>query len=94
MPKSFYRLGEIINDNPGLASLRKTLKQSEVVEFFPEIFPEFKKVVSAVRVEKKTLFLTSESSAWKSELKFQEQLIIEKVNKYFKEERIKWIRFV
>jgi len=94
MPKSFYSLGEIINDNPGLASLRKTLKQSEVVDLFPDIFPEFRKVVSAVKVEKKTLFISAEGSAWKSELKFKDQLIIEKINKYFKEERIKWIRFV
>lgn len=94
MPSGFNSLSDIIEHNPGLSGLRKALKQSEVVNSFAEIFPEFQKVVAAVKVEKKTLFLSAESSAWKSELKFKDQLIIEKINNHFHEERVKWIRFV
>lgn len=94
MPKGFHSLAEIVNDNPELSGLRNSLKQSEVISSFYEVFPNFKKVVTAVRVEKKTLFLSVESSAWKSELKFMDMLIINNINDYFKDERIKWIRFI
>ncbi|MHB8578330.1 MAG: DciA family protein [Ignavibacteriaceae bacterium] len=94
MPKDFYSFAEIVNENPELSSLRNSLKKSEVIDSFYKIFPDFQKVVSAVKVEKKTLFLSAESAAWKSELKFKDQLIIEKINNHFKEERVKWIRFV
>lgn len=94
MPKDFHSFAEIVNDNPELSSLRNSLKQSEVVDSFYKIFPDLRMVVTAVKVEKKTLFLSAESAAWKSELKFKDQIIIEKINNHFKEERVKWIRFV
>ncbi len=94
MHDGFNSLSDIIDQNPGLSGLRKVLKQSEVVNSFYEIFPEFQKIVTAVKVEKKTMYLSAESSAWKSELKFKDQLIIEKINNHFHEERVKWIRFV
>jgi len=52
------------------------------------------KIASAVKVEKKTLFLRVENSAWRSEIKFKEKIIIDKVNEYFKDDRIKAVRFV
>ena len=94
MHKDFHSLAEIVNESPGLSGLRNSLKQSEVINSFYEIFPNFKKVVLVIKVEKKTLFLSTESSAWKSELKFMDMLIIKKINDHFKEERIKWVRFV
>ncbi len=94
MREGFHRLSDIFNSEPGLASIRKTLKQSDVVNDFEKIFPEFKKVAEAVKVEKKCVCLRVENAAWRSELKLREQQIINKINNYYKEERIKYIRFV
>ena len=79
--------------NPHQRRGQRMIKQSDVVIGFYIIFPELKKVVRPLKVEKKILFITVENSILRSELKFQESLIVSKVNKYFKEERIKGIRF-
>jgi hypothetical protein len=50
-------------------------------------------VVKPIKVDKKVLFINVENSIMRSELRFKEALIINKVNKYFNEERIKGIRF-
>lgn len=94
MREGFYRLSDIFNTEPELANIRKVLKQSDVVNDFEKIFPEFKKVAEAVKVEKKCICLRVENSAWRSELKFRENQIINKINNYYKEERIKYVRFV
>ncbi len=86
-------LAEIFEGDPGLAAVRKTVKQSDVVLEFYKIFPEMKKVVKPVKVDKKLLFISVENSILRSELKFSENLFVSKVNNYFKEERIKGIRF-
>ncbi len=93
MPEKFKRIGDILNENPGLAPIRKIIKQSDVIIGFYDIFPELKKVVKPVKVEKQTLFIKVENSILRSELRFQENLIVSKVNNYFKEERIKGIKF-
>lgn len=93
MPDKFKSIADILNEDPDLAPVRKIIKQSDVVIGFYNIFPELKKVVRPLKVEKKILFITVENSILRSELKFQESLIVSKVNKYFKEERIKGIRF-
>lgn len=93
MPDKFRSFADIIDGDPGLAPLRKIIKQSDVVIDFYKIFPELKKVVKPLKVEKKLLVISVENSILRSELKFQEGLIVSKVNKYFNEERIKGIRF-
>jgi hypothetical protein len=93
VPDNFKSIGEIFEKNPGLAAVRSTVKQSEVVIEFFNIFPEMRKVVKPVKVYKKILFISVENSILRSELKFNENLLISKVNGYFKEERIKGIRF-
>ncbi|MHB1685895.1 MAG: DUF721 domain-containing protein [Ignavibacteriaceae bacterium] len=94
MPKSFYSFAEIVKKEPALAGLRKNLNESDVVNEFKDIFPDLQKVATAVKVNKKTLYLSVENASWRSELKFKDMLIIEKINEHFKEERIKWIRFL
>ena len=94
MHDKFISIKEALNTNPGLTSVRNTLKQSEVIEKFFSVFPEMEKVVKPVNVIKKTLLLSVESSVLKSELKFNQAIMIEKINKYFNEERVKSIRFV
>ncbi len=93
MPDKFKSIAEIFEGNPGLAAVRKAVKQSDVVLEFFKIFPEMKKVVKPVKVEKKILCISVENSILRSELKFSESLLVSKVNNYFNEERIKGIRF-
>jgi hypothetical protein len=93
MPDKFKSIGEIIAENPGLAGVRKTVKQSDVILEFFKIFPEMKKVVKPVKVYKNLLFISVENSILRSELKFRESQLVSKVNKHFNEERIKGIRF-
>ncbi len=94
MPENFKSLGEIINKDPAFANLRNVIQQSDVVIEFQKIFPEIGKVTTAVKVEKKTIYLRVENAAWRSELKYREKDIIDKINNYFNDERIKAVRFV
>ncbi len=93
MDNGFLKLSDIIDSQPEFEGLRKRIKETEVVENFFEIFPDLGKVAKAVKVDKKTLFLKVENSVWRSELKFSESIIVEKINTFFKEERIKFIKF-
>ncbi|MDR3609655.1 MAG: DUF721 domain-containing protein [Ignavibacteriaceae bacterium] len=93
MDKGFIKLSDIINNEPAFGGLRKRIKETEVIDGFFEIFPDLSKVVKPSRVDKKTLFLKVENSVWRSELKFSETRIIQKINEFFKEERIKHIKF-
>ena len=94
MDKDFVKLSEIINTKPEFEGLRKRLKETEVVDGFLEIFPDLGKIAKALKVDKKTLFLKVENSVWRSELKFSESVIVEKINSFFKEERIRYLKFL
>jgi hypothetical protein len=91
---NFVSIKDVFNRDPELANVRKIVKQSEVVEKFYGIFPDLEKIVFPKRVEKKTLFLNVENPALRNELKFNEELLIKKINKFFHEERVKSIRFI
>jgi hypothetical protein len=93
MPENFKSIADILNSEPGLETVRKIIKQSDVVIEFFRIFPRMKKVVKPLKVEKRILFIKVEDSVLRSELKFREVMLVEKVNKYFNEEIIKGIRF-
>ena len=93
MDKGFVKLSDVINTKSEFEGLRKKIKEAEVVDGFLEIFPDLAKVAKALKVDKKILFLKVENSVWRSELKFSENIIVEKINTYFKEERIKFIKF-
>jgi hypothetical protein len=92
MPEKFLSMAEIIKSDPGLAGIRKVIKESDVIINFYKIFPDWEKVVTPKKVEKKVLHLKVENAAWRNELKFKEELILRKVNKFFNDERIKWIK--
>ena len=94
MTKRFKSITEIINEDEELSELRKVTKGFRVVEEFNSIFPDLIKVAKPVKVEKKILFLKVENSVWRSELNFQQKIIVEKINKYFSEQLIKTVRFV
>lgn len=94
MLENIKSIGDIINKDPAFSNLRNVIQQSDVVIEFKKIFPDLQKIASAVKVEKKTLFLRVENAAWRSELKFKEKNIIDKVNEYFKDNRIKAVKFI
>ncbi|MEO8398523.1 MAG: DUF721 domain-containing protein [Ignavibacteriaceae bacterium] len=86
------KLSDIFKNEPGLNGIRKIISQSDVVIEFNKIFPDLEKIAVPIKVDKKVLLLKVENPAWRNELKFKEELIIHKVNKFFKEERIKWVK--
>ena len=94
MHNGFMSLSEIFNTDPALARVRKIVKESDVVTEFGKIFPDLVKVAEPVKVENTILLLRVENAAWRSELKFKENIIIDKINNYFKEMRINRVKFV
>lgn len=94
MHNKFISLKDAINTNPGLVKVRNSVKQSEVIEKFFNVFPEMQKVVTPVSVNRKVLLLKAGSSVLRSELRLNESLIIEKINNFFNEERVRSIRFI
>ena len=90
----FKSISEVIESEKDFLSLRESMKNFDVTSEFEKIFPELKIIAQAVKVDKKVLFLKVENSVWKSELNFQKKLIVEKINKHFKIEVIKSIKFL
>jgi len=94
MPSGFKSLKEAFKRERALAGIREIVEASDVVVSFTELFPNLEKVATPVSCEKKTLKLKVENAAWRNELKFMEAEIIDKVNAFFKEQRINQIRFI
>jgi hypothetical protein len=90
----FKSITEVIEKEKDFEKLRDTVKNYNLVDEFEKIFPELSNVASAVKTEKKTLYLKVENSVWKSELNFQKNILIEKINKHYKEQIIKSIKFL
>ena len=93
MPDGFVSLADAFDKEPMFDGLRKRIKESDVVADFFIIFPDLIKIAAPVKVEKKILFLKVVNSAWRSELKYKEKVIIDKVNEHYNEERIKYLKF-
>lgn len=94
MNNSFKSMAEIFKLEPGLEKVRKVMLHSDVILDFEKIFPELTATVIPVKFEKKVLFLKIENAAMRSELKYKESLIIEKINKYFNNSAlVKSVRF-
>ena len=94
MHSGFKSLKEIFNREKALSPLRETVDASDVTVHFIEMFPNLEKVAVPVSCEKKTLKLKVENAAWRNELKFMEAEMIEKINKFFNDQRINQIRFI
>ncbi len=90
----FVSIKEAFNTYSELAKTREAVKEIEVTEKFFLVFPEMEKVIIPASVNRKVLLLRVESSVLRSELRLNESLMINKINKYFNEERIKSIRFI
>ena len=94
MPSSFKSLKDVFRKERSLAGIREIVESSDVVVHFYEIFPNLEKVVMPQSCEKKILKLKVENPAWRNELRFMESEMIEKINTFFKEQRINQIRFI
>ena len=94
MYDDFKDLNEIINKNKEFEKFRSAIEKQDVINRFYEIFPDLKTVVVPVKVERKILFLRVENSVWRSELNFRKNLIIEKINLFFKGDLVKGIKFI
>lgn len=93
MLDGFASIGDIINKEPALRRIKNLIRAGDVVVDFCKIFPDLESSVKPVKTEKRVLYLSVENSVLRNELKFRENLIVEKVNRYFSEEIIKSIRF-
>jgi len=94
MPSSFRSLKDVFRKERSLAGIREIVESSDVVVQFFEIFPNLEKVVVPQSCEKKILKIKVENPSWRNELKFMELEMIEKINTFFKEQRIIQIRFI
>lgn len=93
MPEGFRSLKDVFIKEPGLSNVRKVVKSSDVVIDFFKIFPDLKKVVTPQKVYKMFLKLKVENAVLRSELKFKEREIVDKINAFYNEERIKGVKF-
>jgi len=93
MPDDFKSIKDVFNNEPSFKKLRSIIGEGDVVNDFETIFPELKKVVKAIKADRGTLTLKSENAAWRQELKFKEKEMLEKINSFYKEERINRIKF-
>ncbi|MDP2366306.1 MAG: DUF721 domain-containing protein [Ignavibacteria bacterium] len=93
MPDGFKSIKDVFNNDPALKKIRAVINENDVVNDFEIIFPEFTKVAKAKNVQSKTVTLKVENAAWRSELKFKEKEIIEKINSFYGEDRITKIKF-
>lgn len=93
MPDSFKSLKEIIESTPELKNIKQLVEDGDVVNDFNKIFPELRSLVKAVRCTKQILTLKSDNPTVRNELKFREKEIIEKINSFYKQERVIRIKF-
>lgn len=93
MHKSFKSISDIIQKDKAFGKIRKVAQEQEVVEEFFEIFPDLEKIIQKVKVDNQVLSLRVENSVWRSELKFKQRLIINKINKHFGQELITKVKF-
>lgn len=93
MPEGFKSIKDVFYTDPALKKIRTVINENDVINDFEVIFPEFKKVAKAKKTKNTIVTLKVENAAWRSELKFKEKEIIEKINSYYGEERITKIIF-
>jgi hypothetical protein len=86
-------IGEVIANDPAFHKVRDVLEREEVFEHFFLIFPELAGHVLPDKYDSGVLKIKVDNPALKNELKFSEELLINKMNTHFKCEKIKQIKF-
>ena len=92
--RGFKSQKDVFRKEKSLAGIRQAVDSADVLVRFNEIFPSLEKVALPQSCERKILKLKVENPAWRNELKFMEAEMIEKINEFFKEQRIIQIRFL
>ncbi|MFA6597021.1 MAG: DUF721 domain-containing protein [Ignavibacteriaceae bacterium] len=87
-------LAELLASEPGLRKINAFVKENEVIEKFYEIFPAFEKIVEPQKIERKVLLLKVENPAWRNELFLQKEKLVEKINEFFGEKRINYLKLI
>lgn len=93
MNNDFKSLEEVFNNSPELMHLKKLVEEHNVEGDFFTIFPELKTLVKSVKFSKHTLKMYVEIPSLRSELKFRETEIIQKINNFYKSDKVKRIQF-
>jgi hypothetical protein len=93
MYDNFKSIKEVFNTDPDLRNIKLTVEENDVINDFEKIFPDLKKIVKPQKLEHGTITLRVENAAWRTELKFKETEIINKINSFYKENRIRKIKF-
>ena len=94
MENNFKKFDEIFSSEKSFRNLRNAINAQEAVDKFFDVFPELAKVVVPVKNERQILYLRVDNSVWRSELNFRKELIVNKINIYFKKELVKGIKFI
>lgn len=74
--------------------LRHTVEEYAVVDRFYDLFSDLKEIVEPKKISAGVLYLKVENSVWRSELNFKQELMKNRINKYFKKDLVKQIKFV
>ncbi|MCF8266733.1 MAG: DUF721 domain-containing protein [Ignavibacteriales bacterium] len=93
MPHDSRSLGEIISADENFSGVRKVAREYEVIAKFHEIIPELKSIAEPTKFVKSVLYLKVDNSIWRSELKFRQAVLINKINVFFKCDLVKSIKF-
>lgn len=94
MHSEYKSVDEVIKESAEFQKFRTAVEGFEVLEKMEEIFPEISSFFTAKKVENKVLFIRVENSVMRSELYLNKAKMIEKINKYFKKNLVKDIRFI
>lgn len=94
MHNDFKSLSEIINKEKAFSKIRTITRENDILADFVKIFPELSEVAKPVKIVKSIIYLRVENSVWRSELNFNQKIMIEKINNHYKEEIIKNIKFI
>lgn len=90
----FVNVGNILDEDESFVKLREAVKYYDVVERFYEIFPELAAFTVPLKVVKEVLHVRVENSVWRAELGYNQKIFVEKINKFFGDNRIKSVKFL
>lgn len=94
MPNNEYKsISEIIKNSAELNIIRKTADDYDVINRFDEIFPEISKVAKPEKIENGFLTIKVSNSVWRSELLYQKESLINKINSFLNKKLVTNIKF-
>jgi len=92
--KTFRSISDVLYNDKDFRKMVVKAKEEEIVIRFSEIFPELEKIATAVKFNRKILFLRVENSVWRSELNLKQTAMISKIKSNFNNIAIDKIKFI